>query len=529
MSTDRVERYIAGLNTSDPFKLLFRRYGVGYRWMAMLTIMLAMLATLLTGTIINVAIPQIMGAYGVGQDEAQWLSTANLAAATVGMLTSSWLVQRFGLRPALVGMMSLFMLGSVVGGMSPNLEVMILARIVQGLTSGQVAPLSIAIIFQLFPPGKQGLAMGVSSIGAVLAPAVGPTVGGLLVETFNWRYVFFLGVPFSLLCIPMALLFLPMRGGPRPRLPFDLRGLVLLSAAITCLLMALTNGEGEGWSSNLVLSLFAGSAAAWTGFIYWERRCEVPLLNLELFAIRRFSIFALTAFAVGAGLYGSMYLIPLFLQLVQGMSPREAGNAMLPAGIALAIAVPFCGRLVDRFDPRWLITAGILFISLSFWLMRRADPSTGFWVFAWWMILGRLGVAFSFPTLSLGAVKSVPMEYLSQASGALNFVRQLGGAFGVNLLSILLLRRTNFHTDAIMSTQSYDNTTTAELLAGVQQLLSEAGLTAVESGAVAVQYLAGMLHMQASVIAFRDCFIVAAIVFLLTLLPTWMLKREVRP
>jgi DHA2 family multidrug resistance protein len=529
LSTARVEAYIARLNTSESFKALFRQYGMAYAWLAMMTIMLAMLATLLTGTIINVAIPQIMGAYGVGQDQAQWLSTANLAAATVGMLSSAWLVQSFGLRPALVGMMAMFLLGSVVGGLSPNLEIMILARIVQGLASGQVAPLSIAIIFQLFPPGKQGLAMGISSIGAVLAPAIGPTVGGLLIDAFNWRYVFYLGVPFSLLCIPMALMFLPQREGPRPQLPFDWRGLGLLSLAITTLLMGLTNGENEGWSSNYVLLLFTVSITAWLSFIYWQRRCAAPLLNLKIFGIQRFAIFALTAFAVGAGLYGSMYLIPLFLQLVQGMSPREAGYAMLPAGIALALAVPICGRLVDKYDPRVLLSIGVICISASFYLMRSADVTTTFWVFAWWMILGRIGIAFAFPSLSLGAVKSVPLEYVSQAAGVLNFTRQLGGAFGVNLLSILLLRRTRFHTDAVNATQSYDNTSTLEMLTLIQQQLFDAGMTRIEQGAVAIQYLAASLQLEATIIAFRDCFVVAAIVFLLTLVPTWMLKKEVRP
>jgi EmrB/QacA subfamily drug resistance transporter len=526
LNTARVEAYIDQLNTSEPFKALFRQYGVRYSWLAMFTIMLAMLATLLTGTIINVAIPEIMGTYGIGQDQAQWLSTANLAAATVGMLTSSWLVQSFGLRSALLGMMSLFLLSSIVGGLSPNLEVMILARIVQGLTSGQVAPLSITIIFQLFPYGKQGVAMGISSIGAVLAPAIGPTVGGVIIDNLSWHYVFYLGVPFSLLCMPMTMLFLPNRPGPRPALPFDWWGLIALSIAITTLLMALTNGEKDGWDSNYVLSLFAISGTAWLGFIEWQRRFPTPLLNLKIFTIRRFSVFALTAFAVGGGLYGSMYLIPLFLQLVQGMSPREAGYAMLPAGIALAISVPACGRLVDKYDPRILISLGVLLISLSFYLMRSADAATGFWLFAWWMILGRIGIALSFPSLSLGAVKSVPSEFISEASGVLNFTRQLGGAFGVNLLSIMLLRRTRFHTDALNATQTFDNSSTAEMLALIQQQLHSAGVTALEQGALAMQYLAGSIAMQASIIAFQDCFEISAIVFLLTLIPTWRLKRE---
>ena len=302
--SDKLEAYIAELDTSEPIKALFRRYGLGYTNLAMASVMLAMLATLLTGTIINVAIPQIMGSYGVGQDKAQWLSTAYLAAATVGMLTTSWLIQTWGMRIAVASTMTVFMFGSLLGGLSPNLEVMIIARIIQGATSGMITPLTMLIIFQLYPSGKQGVAMGISSIGAILAPALGPTVGGLLVDTFNWRYVYYLGVPFSFLCIPMALLFLPDRAGPKTKQPFDWPGMVSLSTAVTLLLIAFSNGEKEGWSSNIIIAYFVGAIASGASFIYLQVHSKAPLLNLKLFSYLRFSIFAITAFVFGAGLFG---------------------------------------------------------------------------------------------------------------------------------------------------------------------------------------------------------------------------------
>lgn len=524
--SDKLEAYIAQLNTTEPIKALFRQYGLHYSKLAMGAVMLAMLATLLTGTIINVAIPQIMGSYGIGQDKAQWLSTAYLAAATVGMLTTSWMIQTWGIRLMVAGTMTLFMAGSLIGGLSPNLEVMIVARIIQGATSGMITPLTMLVIFQLYPPGKQGTAMGISSIGAVLAPALGPTVGGILIDAFSWRYVYFLGVPFSLICIPMALLFLPNRAGPKPKIPFDWLGVITLSAAVTLLLMAFSNGEREGWGSDIIITYFVSALISGGLFIYWQTHSPSPILNLKLFGYVRFTIFAITAFVFGAGLFGSTYLIPLFLQLVQGMTPTDTGFSMMPAGIVMALAIPFCGRMADKYDPGTLISWGAILFFLSFYLMIGSDANTGFWTFAWWMCIGRLGISLAMPPMNMGAIRSVPMEYMSQASGVLNFVRQLGGAFGVNLLSVALARRTEFHLDAIYSTQRGDNVATVEMLQAIQERLVMTGLPELERSVLAMQHLATGLYTQATISAFRDSFLIASLVFLLTLIPAWFMRKN---
>jgi MFS transporter, DHA2 family, multidrug resistance protein len=521
-----IEAYIVQLNTTDAVKTLFRRYGVRYAWIAMTTVMIAMMAALLTGTIVNVAIPQIMGTFGIDQVTAQWLSTANLAASTVGMLMTFWMVQTWGLRTMMVVAMALFLFGSVLGGLSPNIEIMIFARIIQGVTAGMVTPLTMSVIFLLFPAKHQSVAMGISSIGAILAPALGPALGGGLIDSYSWRYVYFLGVPLSLLCIPLALAFLPGREGPRPKIPFDWLGVVTLSSAITWMLIALTKGEQEGWSSNIIIIYSVLSAVSWLVFIYWQITNTTPLLNVSLFKYQRFSVFAIIACVFGAGLYGSTYLIPVFLQIVQGMTPTESGLIMMPAGIVMGVIIPFCGRMADSFDPRVLISWGALFFFLSFYLMGDADANTGFWTFAWWMCIGRIGIGLAIPSMSMGAMRSVPMEYVTQASGILNFVRQLGGAYGVNLLSMVLARRTQFHVESLYSTQREDNMATTEMLMLLQQHLTQAGIAPVEQPELALQLLAQSLHVQATVIAFKDSFLIAAVVFILMLIPTWMLKKR---
>lgn len=524
-----LEQHLAQLDTTEEVKAGFRRFGINYGWLCMGTVILAMLATLLSTTIINVAIPEIMGTYGIGQDKAQWLSTANLAAATVGMLMTSWIVATWGIKYAVAGIMSLFTIACVVGGMSPNLEVLILARTIQGLTSGQIAPLTMSMVFILFPQSKAGMVMGVSSIGGVLAPALGPTVGGLIIDSFNWRYVFVLSIPFSGVCVLMAMLLLPGKGPDESRVPFDWVGFASLSGAITLLLLGLSNGEKEGWSSNFILGCLGSSFALWALFISSQVKNPNPLLNLTIFAHRRYAMYAITAFVFGAGLYGSTYLIPMFLQLVQGSSPTDSGLAMMPAGFAMAVAIPLCGRLADRYNPRNLIALGSVFFALSFFLMRAADGDTSFWTFAWWTVIGRIGIGLAVPSMSLGALKAVPMEIIGQASGVLNFVRQLGGAFGVNLLSVAIARRTQFHADSLYATQGSDNLLSQEWVAGISHWLSGAGLTAMEQRAMSMRYLAQSLQHQAVTLSFQDAFAISTVAFLVALVPAMMLGKVKSP
>ncbi len=524
MTSAKVEAALAELNTTDNIKTLYRRYGVHYPWFAVAAITLGNVAALITGTIINVAIPQIMGAFGINQEEAQWLSTAYLAASTVAMLLTWWLVQAVGMRLTIVIALSLFMAGSLIGGLSPNPDVLIIARILQGMTAGIIGPLAMSTIFQLFPPGKQGLAMGITSIGMIMGPALGPAVGGLLVDSFSWRYVFLMGIPFSLVCLPLSLLFLPDRDQQGSRPPFDWTGMALLSIALTSLLVGLSNGEREGWNSNIIVGLFGLTVLFGGLFIYWQRSCDRPLLNLQVFLNRNFLVMSVVGFVFGAGLYGSTYLVPLFLQLIQGMSPTDAGVMMIPAGLVLGVIFPVAGRLADRMDLRILISLGIVFFAASFYLMNDADADTGFWLFSWWLIIGRIGIGLVMPALNMGALRDLPPQILSEGAGVLSFTRQLGGAFGVNLTSVLLARRSNFHTDELMATQTYDNIDMGEWLKILQELLAQNGLVVVEQTVASMNYLGVVIHQQAMILGFRDAFLIVALCFLATMIPTWFLR-----
>jgi len=504
---------------------LFDRYGPAYRWFATGTVMIAAIAVVLSTTIVNVAIPGVMGAFGISQVEAQWISTGFLAAMTATMLVADWADKAFGLRVSMVAALALFAAGSVLGGIAPNQAVLTIARVIQGAAAGVVQPLAMVLLFRVFPADQRGAAMGIFGIGVVLAPALGPWIGGLLIDAFSWRYVFYLGLPFAALGIFLSALFLPTRTNDGPRPGFDWVGFAVLSIFLGVLLNALTNAQREGWTSDAILLQFLIAALASVGFVWWEFKTTKPMLDMRLFQGLPFVSASLVSFIMGAGLFGSTYLVPLFVQTIQGLTPTQAGLLLMPSGFVLVLIFPIAGRLSDRLPAGWLIGGGLAIFAWSSYLTIDIDINISFWTLAWITALSRVGLGFIFPSLTAASLKVLPKELVGQGSGAINFIRQLGGAFGVNLLAVFLERRTVMHADAFAATQTSDNPATMSLLSHVAGIMKAAGLPDFQQVPAAISFLSQTIAIQANTAAFRDGFLVVAIVFIIALLPTWLLHR----
>nr|WP_281380671.1 DHA2 family efflux MFS transporter permease subunit [Chelatococcus caeni] len=493
------------------------------------TVMMGTIATILTATIVNVALPDIMGAFGMGQDKAQLLSTGFLAAMTGTMLLNAWMVETLGQRATFMLAVVVFIVASVMGGLAPAEGMLILARVLQGGAAGILQPLAMQVIFQVFPPEKRGSAMGIYGIGVVLAPALGPTLGGIMVDSFSWRYVFFMAVPFCLIGLFLATLFMPGRttsGSPRK---FDWIGFGLMTVFLVTLLNGLSNGQRDGWFSDSILRDFAVAFISGIGFIVWELHTPAPMLNLKLFTNRVYAGASVVAFIFGAGIYGSTFLIPLFAQTIQGYTPTRSGLLLMPAGLILALVFPIAGRLTDKTPAYVTVMFGLVVFALSSFLMTGVDTDTPFWLFAWWIMLGRIGLGFIMPSLNAGALKALPMTLLGQGSGAINFVRQLGGAFGVNLLSIALERRSQLYVDSFTAAQHAGNSATTGLLRDVTGLLAQAGVPEAIRQAGAMNYLGRMIYTQGNMLGYRDSFFIVGAIFLAALLPTLMMRRRSKP
>ena len=512
----------------DSIEGLFARFGPSYRWLVTATVMMGTIATILTATIVNVALPDIMGAFGMGQDKAQLLSTGFLAAMTGTMLLNAWMVETLGQRATFMLAVSVFIVASIMGGLAPAEGVLILARVLQGGAAGILQPLAMQTIFLVFPPEKRGSAMGIYGIGVVLAPAIGPTLGGIMVDSFSWRYVFFMAVPFCLVGLFLATLFMPGRAASGPPRKFDWIGFGLMTVFLVTLLNGLSNGQRNGWLSDDILSDFAIAFVTAMGFLAWELRTRSPMLNLKLFANPVYAAASVVAFIFGAGIYGSTYLVPLFVQTIQGYTPTRSGLLLMPAGLILAVVFPIAGRLSDKTPAYATVMFGLAVFALSSFLMAGVDTNTSFWLFAWWIMLGRIGLGFIMPSLNAGALKALPMTQLGQGSGSINFVRQLGGAFGVNLLSIALERRSQLYVDSFTAAQHAGNSATADILHQVTGLLAQVGVPDAIRQAGAMNYLGRIIYSQGNMLGFRDCFFIVGAIFLAALIPGLMMRRRSR-
>ncbi|MGB1479533.1 MAG: DHA2 family efflux MFS transporter permease subunit [Marinobacter salsuginis] len=412
------------------------RYGDRWRWLAVATVMIGTMATVLSATVVNVALHDIMVEFGIRQGQVHWLATGFIAAMTTTMLASSWLLDHFGVRKTLAAAMFLFTLISLAGGFAETPGQLIAARIGQGAMAGLMQPMGMYLVFRIFSRDRRGQAMGIYGMGVILAPALGPVLGGFLVDQLDWRYVMFAPAPVTLVGVFMAWRFLPLPVSRPAPYRFDLPGLILLGFTIAVSLDTLNRLQHAAGQENRIL---AGTVMALGGlllFVLRERRTAHPLVNMALLRKPVFVFACLGAVALGLALFGSTYLIPLFVQTALGFSATEAGLLMLPAGIVLGMTFPLAGRLADRHSARVLVVFGIGAFALSAMLFALSDLELAFGWLVLWTVLGRIGIGFMLPALSTGALNPLKPQELGAGSSTLNFMRQLGGAFGVNLVAL---------------------------------------------------------------------------------------------
>lgn len=502
---------------------LFARYGTAYRWLATITVITGMAAAVITTTTVNVAIPDIMGAFGIGQERAQLVSTAALAGTTVAMLLNAWMIATFGPRRTFLGALTVFIVALLVAGWSPNDLVLILARVMQGAVAGLLQPLAVYTLYRVFPIDQKGKAMGLFGITVILGPALGPTLGGLLIEHYNWRYIFFIAVPLAGIAMVMGSVFMPERDDTEKHTHFDWTAFGMLALAIGCLLGGLSNGPRSGWDSTYILSLFAVALASGIAFIVRQLRAPYPLVALRALAIPQFASACLVSCIFGVGVFGSIYLVPLFVQTIQGFTPLAAGLLLMPAGIILGAFLPLSGYMTDHLPTRPLIVVGLLAYALSSWWMGSVDANTPYWSLAWWIVFGRVGMGLTNPSLNVAALRALRPELLGQAAGMINFFRQLGGAFGVNLLAVLLDRRAAYYGDALTSLQLAGDAASAGARRSLELALAQFGAPPDLQSQGALQFLGRMVQQQAYTFAFRDAFLVVALVFALAIIPAWMI------
>ena len=412
------------------------RHGPRFKWLVLFTLMIGTMASILASTIVNVAIPDLSRQFGLRQSEVQWVASGFMVAVTVSMLLTPWLLQRFGLRRTYSGALIALSVGAVLGGLAQHYWLVISMRVVEGLAAGVLQPIPAVMIMRTFAENERGRAMGIYGFGVVFAPAIGPSVGGVLVEAFGWRSIFFVMLPFAAAGLALARRFLPRTVTAGERTPVDWIGLLLIATATLCLLNGLT--QLRGGDATLGWRLLAVAVAALAAFLFVERRIAAPLMQLRLFRSPSFAAGATVSLIYGMGIFGSTYLIPVWLQTALGYGPARAGLVMLPAGLTMAFALMLTGRLADRLPKHWMVAGGLATLSFSFLLLATVGLGTPYLLLVAWVVVGRIGMSFILPSLSLGALRGLGSDLIAQGSSTMGYTRQLGGAIGVSLSAIAL-------------------------------------------------------------------------------------------
>ena len=497
-----------------------------HKWLALSAVMLGLTCTIMASTMANVAIADIMGTFGAGQNRVHWISTGFLSATTVSMLLNAWFVHNLGPRNTFLIAAVVFAVASVIGQLSPTFEGVVAARVIQGAATGVLQPLSLSVIFTVFPVHERGKALGFFGLGVMLGPALGPIYGGLIIDLLDWRYVFAGPLPFMALGAALGARYLPRRrvGAPRARLNWTSLGLATLS--ITCFLNGITSGQQVGWDSDTVLLLLIVSAIAMLVFIEVELRTDHPLLNVRLFTDRSFAVTTVVGFVFGIGMFASFYLMPVFVRTVQGFTGTRAGGLLLLGELATFAVFPIAGWLVQRYNPAWPAAGGMLLFGLSSLGLSSIDSDTAFTTLVLLIALGRIGMGFALPAVTAAALQNLSADMIAYGAGTMNFIRMLGGAMGVNCIAITLDMRSAHYFDLLVTTQQELSGATGALLDGVADLFARYGIPLTERLPHALVHLQEMVAASANALSFQDAYLALAVAFGLASLCALTLQKR---
>ncbi|ATE60903.1 DHA2 family efflux MFS transporter permease subunit [Thauera sinica] len=419
------------------FDALSQRHGKRYKWLVLLVAGLGVIAGVLSTTSFSVAVPALMRQFGLGQEQVQWTMTGYMAAMTVGMLPTPWILDRLGFRKLFLGAIVLLAVTSIAGSLATDYRLVVAMRILQGMAAGVLQPMGTLAVVRLFPDRGQGRASGILGFGIVLAPAVAPSLGGVLLDHFGWPAIFLINLPACLLAGLLGLYLLPL---PREvvRHKFDWPGVALLTVSTLAIVEGIASLQHSGPAAGWTLLQFGLAALAVGGFVLHARRARHPIISIGLFRRRSFSMGTLVSFAYGFGLFGSSYLIPVFLQHALHFSATAAGTALLPSGIVLALTIPLAGRMADRHSPQAVTIAGLVLFCLSFVFFGVVAGHITYLEIIAATILGRVGLGLILPALSMATLRHLEPHHLSQSSVVISYVRQLGGVLGIAMAAVFV-------------------------------------------------------------------------------------------
>lgn len=499
------------------------------KWLVTLTVMLPTLIEIVDTSVVNVSLDHIRGSLSAGIDESTWTITSYLVSNAIIIPLTGWLSRYFGRKRYLLSSIGLFTASSFLCGSAWNLKSLIFFRILQGIGGGGLQPLSQSILLETFPPRQHGAAMAAFGVGIMFGPIIGPLIGGWITDNWSWHWIFFINVPIGIISILLTMLVI--QDPPymtRLKVKIDYWGLMFLALGVGCLQVVLDKGQRDNWfDSQFIIWMSVVSFLSLVLFVILELFQENPVVDLRAFKNVSFSTGNLVMFFAFFNLFGSIVLLPIYLQTLMGYTSYLAGLVLGPGGLAALIAMPMAGALVNRVNPKGLLAFGIIVAAYSTHLMGQFTLQADFMTVIWPRVVLGVGMGFLFIPLMTLTLSTIPKERMANATSIFNLVRNLGGSLGVAFVTTILARRSQFHQSHLVEhltpfdvpyRVASENAARALQQRGIPEALSQ-------HGGLAAIY--GELHRQASMLSFNDTFFIVS-VMMISVLPLVLLMKRPR-
>jgi DHA2 family multidrug resistance protein len=489
--------------------------------------MFATFMEVLDTTVVNVSLPHIAGSLSASVDEASWALTSYLVANAIVLPMTGWLANFFGRKRMLLGAVFGFTAASFLCGLAPNLSMLIFFRVIQGATGGALQPLSQAVMLEAFPPQDRGKAMAFWGLGIVVAPMLGPVIGGWLTDNYSWRWVFYINLPVGLASVLMTRWFIfdpPYI--KRSNRGIDYWGIGLLALGVAALQIVLDKGQEDDWFTSHWITIAAILAViALIAFVIRELKAEDPVVHLQVFKKRTYAAGVFLMTVLGFVLYGSLLLVPIFLQTLLGYPALNAGIAMAPRGLGSFLMMPVVGTVLNKFDPRKVLAIGLTVAAWSLYALSRLSLEAGYWDIFWPQFIQGAALAMLFVPLTTATMDPIPKEEMGNATSMFNLMRNLGGSFGIAAATTYLFRRQQLHTNQLGAHVTPFSPAATAMTRGLQGAMTAHGSDPFLAARQAYVATWGLVQRQASMLSFVDTFMAMGIVFLLVLPLLFVMKR----
>ena len=517
-------------------KDLFKRdalTGAVNPWLIAPTVMLATFMEVLDTSIANVSLNHIAGGLSATVEESTWVLTSYLVSNAIVLPLTGWFSTLFGRKRFYMFCVTLFTLSSLLCGLAPSLGMLVFFRVLQGAGGGGLQPISQAILVESFPKHKQGMAQAVYAMGVVVAPIIGPTLGGWITDNYSWRWIFLINIPVGLLSVALTTLLINdppyLIRKKLSQIRIDYIGLGLLSVGLGFMQVLLDKGQTEDWfGSPFIVWCAVLAVAGIVGTIVWEWRAKEPIVDLHLLTERNFMLSTLTMFLLGVVLYGTTVLLPIFLQTLLGYDATTSGLVLSPGGVALLVLLPGIGWLISKVEARFLVMVGSGIVAGSLFYMANFNLNVDFWTPTMARVYQSIGLAFLFVPINVMAFHFIKREKVNNATGLLNLARNMGGSVGISSVTTLLSRRTQVHQARLAEHVTQFSWQARHLLSGAAAAFTGGGSNPTQAGAQAHGVLYFMVQRQAAMLAFVDDFWLLGGLFLL-LIPIMFLMKKMRP